>query len=160
MLHRAGRFFRLRSGALTGDELAARVTLLRESEVFRDLGQAETKILATMFDWRALSDGEFLCHEGDEAKEVYLIASGQLDVCVGADKTRVARVERPTVVGEYGLFTNARRNATLVAVGETLVLTLDYARFTRFLLAFPESTLVLLRMVVRQFMQQSKRAAS
>jgi CRP-like cAMP-binding protein len=60
------------------------------------------------------------------------------------------------VVGEFGMFTNAKRNATLVASEATVLLSLDYDRFERFLLAFSESTLKLFKQTVQKFIAQQQ----
>jgi CRP-like cAMP-binding protein len=54
------------------------------------------------------------------------------------------------------MFTDARRNATLVAREATVLLSLDYDRFERFLLAFPEATLKLFKLTVQKFISQQK----
>jgi CRP-like cAMP-binding protein len=47
-------------------------------------------------------------------------------------------------VGELGLFTNRERNADVIALTECTILALDYERFRRFLLAFPEAMMAIL----------------
>jgi hypothetical protein len=50
----------------------------------------------------------------------------------------------------------SRRNATLVASEATVLLSLDYDRFERFLLAFSESTLRLYKQTVQKFIAQQR----
>jgi CRP-like cAMP-binding protein len=47
------------------------------------------------------------------------------------------------------------RTATLVARGPCRALALDYQRFQRFLLAFPESALALLKLTVKQLLDRN-----
>ena len=54
------------------------------------------------------------------------------------------------------MFTDARRNAMLIASQATVLLSLDYHRFERFLLAFPESTLKLYKQTVQKFITQQQ----
>ena len=64
-------------------------------------------------------------------------------------------IEPGGTVGEYGLFaSSASRTATLVARGETRVLSLDYQRFQRFLMAFPEALLALMTLTVDRLVER------
>jgi CRP-like cAMP-binding protein len=60
------------------------------------------------------------------------------------------------VVGEYGLFTEEKRTATLIAKGMVEVLYLDYDRFERFLLAFPDSMYKLFEFAIRNLLKNSE----
>ena len=75
---------------------------------------------------------------------------GQLRELVQREQLAVAphpglpALERGAVAGELGLFGEGRRAATLVARDDAAVLSLDYERFRRYLLAFSEASLTLL----------------
>lgn len=74
---------------------------------------------------RTLDAGEELCVEGDPADRFWVVASGQLSVCLTDDEGEVIEVAQVTadeLVGESALLqAGARRNATLRASEETLV---------------------------------------
>src|SRR6185436_11191243 len=91
---------------------------------------------------------------GEVATCVYAIVEGEVEVRLG-DGSVVTVLRRGNVVGEYGLFQAGRRTATVVASVPTRVLSLDYQRFRRFLLAFPESQFALLSLTVQRLMTQS-----
>jgi hypothetical protein len=55
------------------------------------------------------------------------------------------------------MFDNGRRSATIWASGSTRALVLDYQRFQRFLLAFPESMRALLDETVRRLLEHEAR---
>ena len=148
MLQRANRFFNLVGKKLHPSEVQARAALLAQSSVFSNVPPNELKILATMFEERALQDGEVLCHAGDLASCVFAIASGNIDVFLPEQPEPVSRCNVSDIVGEYGMFLSGRRSATLRAVGPTNVFVLDYKHFKRFLLAFPESMMALFAMCV------------
>ena len=95
-----------------------------------------------------------LCAEGDVAECAYLIEDGVVDVALH-DKTVAAEFGAGSVVGEFGLFTGRRRTATVVARSEVSALRLDYQRFQRFLLAFPEALYALHGLTVQQLVRQS-----
>ena len=88
-----------------------------------------------------------------------MIASGRVEVRL-ADGRFVVSHGRGGLVGEYGLFHPGRNAATVVAVERTTAFTLDYQRFQRFLLAFPESMYSLLRVTIERLMEQSTTLAA
>ena len=165
MMVRAARFFQTRAGSADRAETTRRVALLRKSGVFAEVENRELELLATMFERRALAAGETLCRAGDEAREVYVVAAGRVGVRNGHDRGKrgragLATAGPGTVIGEYGLVTpDARRTATLQAVGRAEVLSLDYPRFRQFVLAFPQCTLAMLGVTVQRLKREMARGA-
>lgn len=150
-LGRASRFFNLRIAAIDPDELARRARLLCGCEPFADIAPAEVRLLATMLEPRSLAAGDWLCRAGDDAAGVFLVAAGQLDVFVADHAERVRTHGPGDLTGEYGLFAGRRRTASIRALSAATVYELDYTRFERFLLAFPQASLALLRRAVTAF---------
>jgi CRP-like cAMP-binding protein len=163
---RAARFFQTRAGSADRAETTRRVALLRKSGVFAEVENRELELLATMFERRSLAAGETLCRAGDEAREVYVVAAGRVGVRNGHDRGKRGRAELATagpgtVIGEYGLVTpDARRTATLQAVGRAEVLSLDYPRFRQFVLAFPQCSLAMLGVTVQRLKREMSRTTS
>jgi monoamine oxidase len=149
---RASRFFNLQIAKLDGAEIDKRVELLLLSQTFAEIERGELRLLATMFDERILATGDWLCRKGDVADEVFLIATGSLDIIDERGGRTVATLRRGGLTGEYGLFHNATRTASIRATGDCTVLSLDYQRFSRFLNAFPQASFALLRQTVSRFM--------
>jgi CRP-like cAMP-binding protein len=157
MMLRATRLYNVLNTAVSPDDLEERVAVLRASEVFSVVPANDLRVLATMFQPRAFDDGQVVFREGDAAAEVYAIASGELEIWL-ADGSVVAVAGRGNVVGEYGMFGPGRRTATVVSRGRSRALALDYQRFHRFLLAFPESSLALLQLTVERLIAQRRAA--
>ena len=109
-----------------------------------------------MFKEKRFAAGEIICRQGDKADDVFVVAEGRIEVRLGIDRKAIEIVGMRAVVGEFGMFTDARRNATLVASEATVLLSLDYDRFERFLLAFSESTLKLYKQTVQKFIAQQR----
>jgi hypothetical protein len=159
MTQRANRFFNMRRQGMLSDEIGERADVLRLSRVFAAVPPAELEVLGTMFDVRAFADGEAMCRAGDKASEMYVIAQGGAVVELvgeqpGADHT----LTRGDAFGEYGLFGSGVRSATVRATGPTVALVLDYQRFERFLLAFPESMAALTAITVQRLLALEARA--
>ena len=129
-------------------ELDDVVDALANSEVFRVVSHEDLEFLATLFQRRDFADAEAICHRGDEAKEFYVIKDGQVEITIHPDGPVVATFCRSAVIGEYAIFTESKRTATMIAKGPVTLLGLDYERFRRFMVAFPEATIALLRATI------------
>jgi monoamine oxidase len=154
---RATRLFNALSQSMSMDEIDARVGLLARSDVFSQVPPNELRVLATMFEPVRFDAGEVLCEIGARADRIYLIANGKVEVKLG-DGSVVASHGRGGLVGEYALFHKGHRTATVTALERTEAFTLDYQRFQRFLLAFPESMYSLLRVTIGRLIAQSNDA--
>jgi len=151
---RATRLFNLLSNSIDAADADARVDFLSECDVFSTVPASDLRVLVTMFEPVTFAAGDIICRIGDRATCVYAIQSGEVEVRLGDDSI-IARLGPRNVVGEFGLFQSGHRTATVVACAPTQALSLDYQRFQRFLLAFPESQFALLGLTVERLMRQS-----
>ena len=158
MTQRANRFINLRGQTIPRPVIDDRLAVLRLNPVFGVVPRSELEVLAAMFDVRAFAHGDRICSLGERATNVYVIASGSVRVEVPGQADFV-QLERGQDFGEYGLFGSHIRSATVIAHGKTVALVLDYQRFERFLLAFPESMKVLLDATVQHLLATEIRAA-
>lgn len=152
MMLRATRLFNVLSSALSQQELLSRVGLLGESEIFSVVPSGELAALATMFERVTFADGEVVFSAGDRATYMLVVESGTLEVRESNGQP-VQLLRRGSTLGEYGALEATRRTATVVSRGESSALLLDDDRFHRFLLAFPESCLALLKLTVSRLVE-------
>jgi len=151
---RASRLLNVLTSSISHEEASERVETLESSEMFSVVPASELRMLAAMFEPVRFVAGSTLCAAGDVADCVYVIGSGTVEIRLH-DHQVIARAGRGGVVGEYGLFESGLRTATVVATTDCAALRLDYQRFQRFLLAFPESMYALLRLTVNRHVRQS-----
>jgi hypothetical protein len=156
MMLRAGRFFNARSQSVSGRQVRECMAVLNASDIFAVVPATERQVLAMMFEPVWFDDGATICAAGDRANEVYVVDTGEVEVWM-PDGTRRLVVSRGGIVGEYGMFRgpSGTRTATLVAAGRCKLLVLDYQRFRRFLLAFPEAALALMELTIDRLLIQS-----
>jgi CRP-like cAMP-binding protein len=150
MLQRADRFFNVIGLGIEESEVEIRLKVLGKGAVFASVPTADLRVLATMFETRAYAGGDRICTAGEPAVCIYAVQSGEVKVRLpGPDgDATVAIMRAGDLVGKYGMFLPEGRSATLVARRDTIVLVLDYPRFKRFLMAFPESMLALMSLTV------------
>lgn len=144
---RANHLFALGRTPLAPAELASRLDFLSRCKVFSSIEPAERTALAGMFTEETFEDGVLLCESGEQADRVWLVTEGAIGV-ENDEGREVCLLGPGDLVGEYGLFNSSRRSATLRARSSGRLLSLDYDRFERFLLAYPQAALTLLRVVL------------
>lgn len=152
MTTRLSRFCNVVTRTTDQADIARRIELLSRSDVFAAVPSAELNMLAAMFEPERFADGTIICRAGDRADKVYALVAGTIEVVTPGGDTITLHPDN--VVGEYGLFGGRVRTATLIARGECEAFTLDYERFERFLLAFPEASLALLKHVIEELVQE------
>ncbi|ANY20205.1 Putrescine oxidase [Tsuneonella dongtanensis] len=143
---RANRFFALGRAALSPDESARRLALLQGCAIFAEVDRPDLAVLAGMLEPRRLVAGERLCEEGEAGQHAWIVDKGNLAV---EQRGRiVATLGHGSLIGEYGLFSEQRRTAALVATKDTELFELEYDRLERFLHAYPQAAMALLRTVI------------
>ena len=155
LVMRATRLYNVLSGSLSAADLRERMTVLGESALFSNVPSRELTVLATMFERHAFVAGDVLAREGERGDRVLVVAVGEVELRDGA-AAPTRRLGRGAVFGEYGIFPGAPMPGTAVALSPGSVLALDHQRYERFLLAFPESMLALLRQTVERFVARGE----
>jgi CRP-like cAMP-binding protein len=122
---------------------------LRVNPSFDEVPERDLEALASMFEERSAETGDRICTAGERATEVFVVAGGEAAIML-PDGTQAATITTGHVVGELGLFLQGERTADVVAVTPCTILALDYERFRRFLLGFPEATLAIVGTSIAQ----------
>jgi len=82
---------------------------------------------------RVYHDGEVIVHQGQVGDELFVIQEGQLEIVSQKDgrETRIRVAGKDELIGEMAVFEREVRSATVRALGEARVLTLDRKNFFR-----------------------------
>jgi len=139
---------------------ADRLRALGACPVFARLPAEHLAVLAEMLGTERLGPGEVLFERGEAADRVYLVAAGNLGVFLPGRAAPVRSLGAGELLGEYAMFANLVRTATVRAGSEAVLFSLDYRRFRAFLLRFPESALVLLGTAVERLLEAEAGPAS
>ena len=80
---------------------------------------------------RTYKDGEIICREGDQANSMYVIRSGKVDIIKRSSdgEVKLTTLKNGDIFGEMSLFDHMPRSATVKAVGETVILSIDKKGF-------------------------------
>ncbi len=110
--------------------------------------------------WMQLAGGETLMRQGEPGDALYLLVSGRLRVYIEEDGVRrvVREVSRGEVVGEMSLITDAPRSATLVAIRDSVLVSLGKDDFAHLQSHSPQVTLALTRQIIARLRTEHDRA--
>jgi CRP-like cAMP-binding protein len=95
------------------------IELLGEISMFQDLNAAERAEFAVLMTPQTYEAGKELFREGDPGGQMFIIASGAVEVqkqrSHGAGRIVIARFERGGVIGEMSLLDRMPRSASVVS---------------------------------------------
>lgn len=82
---------------------------------------------------RIYQDGEVIVRQGDMGDGMFVIQEGQVEILSEGDRgaMRIRVAGKDELVGEMAVFERAPRSATMRALGEARVLTVDRKNFLR-----------------------------
>jgi predicted MFS family arabinose efflux permease len=107
-----------RRAAARMEELAPRVALLYALDIFRGASRATLEALAAELRPQHATAGEAVLREGDEPDDLYVVASGRLEVTT-EKAGRVGELRDRDYFGEIGLLQRVPRTATVTALTDS-----------------------------------------
>ena len=115
------------SGNESGSDIIKKITRQRSLARVRALLEAAEDCAVMM----ELEPNEVLFHEGDEARNVYVVKSGLIDIVDEKEKNILVTLKENDLLGETALLLKTTRNATARASagGKACVLKVDQKRF-------------------------------
>lgn len=130
--------------------------------LFQDLDGPTLQEVARLAVVREVPADTVLFEQGDPGRDMLVVLRGCLQVTArteaGVDLT-LGLLGRDEVLGEMALIDGAPRSATVRAMEDAAVVTLDRDTFTRLVHSRPNLAMALLRCVVRRLRQTSENAA-
>jgi CRP-like cAMP-binding protein len=130
------------------------IDTLRTSAVTEELSDSEVEILAGLFDVQSYKAGEVIVHPGDEQPDnLYILAYGDIEMKIESDVGEtIIHVLKPGDLAGMITFAGGAAshvNATLYAVGDTKVLSLERAKFETLINTHPMIVYRVMRGVIR-----------
>lgn len=98
------------------------------------------------------SAGEMLCTSGEEARELFILLQGRLNVVVG--RRTIQTIEgRGNMVGEMAFLLKTRRTASVVAVEPSMVLAVPFDKMEPLFQKVPQLLLLMLKQLAGRLLQ-------
>ncbi len=121
------------------------------STLGNELSMKECEVVASIMEVRTLQDGEHLINERGHEHTLFLLVEGKLDVISSsAHKTEPVYAMAPgEVAGTRAFIEQTPRRATLRAVGNTTIYTLEPAPFEALLKSRPDIVYKVMRALFR-----------
>jgi small-conductance mechanosensitive channel/CRP-like cAMP-binding protein len=106
--------------------------------------------------------GETIVREGEEGQSMFVVVSGSVSVVLEPSREEVARIQRGGYFGEMSLLTGEPRSATVVAIGDVVVVEIGADLFRRLGVVHPEAIekLGMAAMVRRAGLEQMRTATA
>jgi CRP-like cAMP-binding protein len=133
-----------------------RILFLSKVPLFAELNPPDLMSVAKVAEENLYPDGELIAAQGDPGGEMHVVVTGEIEVGVADsdDRLELARRGPGEVVGEMSVITGRPRMASLVAVGDVRILSIDRERFERILAERPEVSLAVMRQLCARLEQQ------
>lgn len=132
--------------------LDSRIHALQHSPLLASVPEADLAVLAESMSEETFASDAIVCSEGDPADRIFFVMTGRFEVRHSSGSKTGIMLEPGELFGEYGLFDQGLRTATVVAREPGTLLTLDYDRFRAFLLLFPEAMFAILSETVGELL--------
>lgn len=140
---------------------------LKQTPLFANISDVELQTIAQDIVLRHYEQGDIIFREGDPGQLLYLIKSGQVRIYVNAvdgSETSVILFARPgEIFGELAVIDGLPRSATAVAMGKTVLYTMNREQFRQHMRRHPRLALNFMQelsMRVRYNTQQMDSLAS
>jgi CRP/FNR family cyclic AMP-dependent transcriptional regulator len=123
------------------------------TQILAGVPKSSVKELSNEGRLRSFRRGTYICHQGDDADEVFFLAEGTIEISsVSPNGSRIlhAAVDTPQFLGELGVFGGLPRSADLLTLTDSDVWSVDGETFIAFLLAQPTAAREVLAALSRQ----------
>ena len=130
---------------------------LSSTPYLRQVDEAVVAGLASIGRIREYRRGTYICHEGEEAPEVFFLVSGRVEISSSASNgSRIlhATVDTPQFLGELAVLGDMPRTASVVTLDDSTVWMVDGMQFLDLLASQPEASRAVLRALAQQVKAQ------
>jgi len=127
-------------------------TDIKNTVLGKELSDDQCALLAGVCGQRHIPSGELLFAEGERSDTLYIIVEGKLAVTRDTGRgfpDTLHLLESGQLAGESGFLDGSPHSATLKAVGDTRVVTLDRAHLESLLIDHPILVYKVMRAIVR-----------
>jgi small-conductance mechanosensitive channel len=136
--------------------------LLAGVDLFASLPPEMLNQIALAAPMAVYGSGETIVKQGEEGQSMFVVLSGTVSVVLEPTREELARIQRGGYFGEMSLLTGEPRSATVLAIGDVVVVEIVADLFRRLATANPESIekIGMAAMVRRAGLEQMKSSTS
>ena len=136
--------------------------LLANVDLFATITPELRSQIALSAPMAVYGSGETIVRQGEEGQSMFVVLSGTVSVVLQPSREEVARIDRGGYFGEMSLLTGEPRSATVIAIGDVVVVEIGADLFRRLATAHPEAIekIGMAAMVRRAGLDQMKSASA
>ncbi len=127
-----------------------RLLALKKVPLFANLTLDQLEAIHQLADEVTFLPNEVVMREGEPGSELYLLLEGKLDVYLGwetPEQSRLGKIRAVDYVGEMAILDDEPRGATIVAVEQARVLSLEGQILKDLILQMPEIAFEIFRVL-------------
>lgn len=132
---------------------AERIEFLKNTEIFSGSGQTELEEISKALKIEKFNAGESIIRKGDSGTSMYILVKGRVKIHDGGHI--LTRLEPGKTFGEYSLFDEETRSASVTADMDSLLFKLEQDDFLNLVSKNIEITKGVLRMLIRQMRERN-----
>ncbi len=129
----------------------ARAQFLKNASLFASMNDEQRQTVARILSERWDKDREYLCRQGDEGDEMYIIVKGEVAIIkevAGKGDQIIYRAKAGEAIGEMKVLSKSMRSASMQAVGDVHLLVIEGAHFRALMHQHPDMTERVIQMLV------------
>jgi LmbE family N-acetylglucosaminyl deacetylase len=117
-----------------------RARILKNVSLFSFMNEEQLQTVARIMSERWVEDGAYLCHQGDEGDEMYLIAAGEVEIIkeAGGADSLLYLAKAGEVIGEMQVLSRSARTAAMRARGDGHLLVIQGDHFRALMHQYPD----------------------
>ena len=123
------------------------VEVLKGVPIFSKMEAAKLKLIAFTSERMNYTEGQELCHQGDQGDAMFVILGGVADVLIDTEsgQIRVAQMKKNDFMGEIAVLCDVPRTATIKASEPLSTLKITKDMFYRLVAEFPQMAVEVMR---------------
>lgn len=128
------------SGSGTFRSLSGLRRTLSTELISDDEAQTTLEWLDSLIEIKKYEPGDVIVLKGEKNRDLYFLAEGQVEISIAEKDGDILlnKIKAPNIFGDLGFLFGFRRTATAIAKTKVKLFTLNYARFSREITAFPD----------------------
>lgn len=142
--------------ALPAARILIRAEFIKSIPLFSFMSKDDLQEVAGIIEEELIYDGDYLCHEGDQSNQMFIIVDGQVEIFRETEgRRRILTVcQKGEIIGEMAVLGNMTRSASMMATGDVRLYVIDGALFQSLMHKHPAMSDKIIKMLVQKLADQ------
>jgi hypothetical protein len=138
--------------AVPAARILERARFLENVSLFAFMNEEQLQAVARIMSERWEEDGVYLCHQGDEGDEMYIIVEGEVEIVKeseGEDRV-IYLAQQGEAIGEMQVLSRSARAAAMRSKGDVHLLVIEGTHFRSLMHQYPDMSDRVIQMLVQK----------